>query len=413
MKIYTENAHSSARKGIVLLITLVILVVLSMIGYTLSSRVLTQRLRNQYLIDYGQARYGCDSAMKYALAAMESIEPELVSRPNEPDFSDLFALGPEQYKAFIAQWIKESQASDTEKSGGSDTGYANDTETNEISSVSIKGPYGAPWPLITEPAVFQIGAANVQIEIEDEEAKYPLGWAMVEDDKIQRELDAGFETFCEMSGLEPEQIDSLKSNLKAIRKIRPFKINFEPVVTTTRQTVKTPTSSTRGSTSTTTQVLRTVLTTVTQSTNQATSFAKFFNSNLLDREMLAKPTIIDGERKESPLKYISTWGTTTINVNTAPRHVLEAAFIFGGDQVDIADQIIELRKVAPFENFDDLQKRIYGFSDSIEKCKTYITTQSNLFTIRVTSVCGMAKASAVIAVTKNGNSVKKIAAVSG
>jgi hypothetical protein len=70
-----------------------------------------------------------------------------------------------------------------------------------------------------------------------------------------------------------------------------------------------------------------------------------------------------------------------------------------------------LRKDKPFENFDDLQKRIFGYSDSIEKCKNYITTESNLFTIRVTSVCGLAKASAVIAVTKNGNTVNKIAVI--
>ncbi len=414
----TENPDIINRKGIVLLVTLVILVVLSMIGYTLSSRVLTQRLRNEYLIDYSKARYGCDSATKYALATMEEIQPELVSRPNEPDFSDLYAIGPEQYKAFLALWKPDSKARDTRKNTGmqsvSGAGDSNATDTNEISPVSIPGPYGALWPLITEPAEFEIGDAKVRIEIEDENAKYPLGWAMVEDSKIHRELDAGFENFCEMSGLGLEQIDSLRTDLEAIRKIRPFKMAFEPVVTTTRTTAKPPAGATGGAapragTAAATQVKRTVLTVSTQAANQAISFAKLFNSSLLDREMLAKPTIIDGQRKESPLKYISTWGTTTININTAPRHVLEAAFIFGGDQVKIAEQVIQLRRVKPFENLDDLQKRIFGFTDSIEKCKTYITTASTLFTIRVTSACGLAKASAVIAVSKEGNTIKKIA----
>ncbi len=49
-----------SRPGIVLLLTLVLLVVLATLGYTFSSRVAAQRHRNQYIIDYSRARYGCD-----------------------------------------------------------------------------------------------------------------------------------------------------------------------------------------------------------------------------------------------------------------------------------------------------------------------------------------------------------------
>ncbi|MBN1972859.1 MAG: general secretion pathway protein GspK [Sedimentisphaerales bacterium] len=417
MKKYHKKPNNNMnRSGIVLLVTLVVLVVLSMLGYTLSSRVMAERLRSQYLIDYSKARYGCDSAMKYALAAMEDIEPTLISRPNEPDFSDLFAMDSEQYKKLIVQWKNNSRADDSEKRFISnyniDDSNTMDTGTEDGGDVSISGPYGAPWPMITEPAELEIGTAKVRIEIEDENAKYPLGWAMVEDNQIQREIDAGFEIFCEMSGLEYEQIEALKSNLNEIRKIRSFKINFEPVITTTRQPVKTTTASKSSSktTTTATPVRRTVLTVATQVSNQTLSFAKIFNSSLLDKEMLAKPTIIDDNRKESPLKYISTWGPGTVNINTAPRHVLETAFIFGGNQVEIAEQVIQLRKIEPFKDIEDLQKKVLGYSDSIEKCKIYLTTASKIYTIKITATCGMAKASAVIAVTKDGNTVRQIAA---
>ena len=89
------------RSGIVLLVTLVLLVVLATLGYTLSTRVLAQRHRNQYIIDYSNARYGCDSALKYALATVEEIEAELISRPNEPDFSDLFYLDEAGYHVWV------------------------------------------------------------------------------------------------------------------------------------------------------------------------------------------------------------------------------------------------------------------------------------------------------------------------
>ena len=91
--LYNWN-NSRDRPGIVLLVTLVLLVVLATLGYTLSSRVTAQRHRDQYIMDYRQARYACDSAMKYALAltTLEDFDPQLISRPNEPDFSDLFIL---------------------------------------------------------------------------------------------------------------------------------------------------------------------------------------------------------------------------------------------------------------------------------------------------------------------------------
>ena len=402
------------RSGIVLLITLVILVVLSTIGYTLSSRVTAARLRNQYLIDYSKARYGCDSALKYALATMEEIQPVLISRPNEPDFSDLYALNPNQYEDFMNQWKAIYKASESENKKYSDSEDTNDMSLEDEEKVSIPGPYGAAWPLIGEPAEFEIGTAKVRIEIEDENAKYPLGWAMIEDNTIQKEVDAGFETFCEMSGLNSEQITALRKDMDGIKKYRPFKTNFEPVVTTTRTPVRTTStskSSTSSKSATSTQIKRTVLTVATQAHNQTTIIGKLFNSGLLDKEVLIKPTIIGDDRQEYPLKYISIWGTRLVNINTAPRQVLEAAFTFGGDQVKIADQIIQLRKIQPFENIEDLQDRIMGYTDAIEKSKTYITTSSRLFTIRITAVSGLAKATSLIAITKDGNTVKRIATV--
>ncbi|MHC4239410.1 MAG: hypothetical protein ACYSUC_06590, partial [Planctomycetota bacterium] len=59
------------RPGVILLVTLVLLVVLATLGYSLSSRLSTQRHRVQYMIDYSEARYGCDSALKYALSTLE------------------------------------------------------------------------------------------------------------------------------------------------------------------------------------------------------------------------------------------------------------------------------------------------------------------------------------------------------
>jgi hypothetical protein len=418
---------SQSRPGIVLLVTLVLLVVLATLGYTLSDRTASQRHRNQYIIDYSNARYGCDSAVKYALATLEELEPELVSRPNEPDFSDLFALDEIGYQELLTQWGIESKSDgfnsgknfddindiDENRKGSKQSGILG---FNNPNSFVIRGPYGPSWPFVTEPSEFEIGSAKVRIEIEDENAKYPLGWALLNNPDFERETEAGFDTFCEMMGLDYLQINSLREQLKQIGEIKPFEITFKPITKTVRTPVTT-TAKTTGKSSTSrtlrTRISRTTIPVVKQISDQTTHFAKMFHSALLDTEPLTQPTIVVGDRKEYPLKYMGLWGTRQVNINTAPRHVLEAAFIFGGNQVEIADEIIRQRLQEPFANMEDLKNKLSRYSSSIEICEEYITTQSSYFTIKITSTSGVARASSTIAITKDGNKVTKIAVING
>jgi hypothetical protein len=425
------------RPGFVLLITLGLLVVLAMLGYTLSTRVAAQRHRDKYIIDYSSARYGCDSAVKYALATLEEIDPQLISRPNEPDFSDLFYLTPAEYQELLELWGLDSELAmydgdrrsrDTAGIGEfdefGDMNHFNDIDFNGMGmddfdtygSSEIPGPYGPAWPFVTEPIEFEIGSAKVRIEVEDENAKYPLGWAMLEDADIQREAEAGFETFCEMTGLTLEQIDLLKLELQEIGKIRPFALEFKPITRTVRTAVTRRATSVKSRTSKAPpmRITRKTVAVPDQISEQTTHFAKLFHSSLIDTEALARPIITGPDkRNESALKYMGLWGTMKVNINTAPRHVLEAAFIFGGDQVEIAEEIIQRRRIEPFSDIETLKTDLFRYSNSIEKCEKYITTVSRFFTIKVTVVSGVAKASSVIAITKEGEKVKRIAVING
>jgi len=435
-KSLNNRNNSRNRSGVVLLVTLVLLVVLSTLGYTLSTRVLAQRHRNQYIIDYSIARYGCDSAVKYALATLEEIDPQLISRPNEPDFSDLFYLTENEYQELLEQWRLEFQSTmlegsesfndmigidDIDKPGG--IGDIKDfnsdeigiTEIDDLNSLTIRGPYGPPWPFVTEPLEFDIGSAKVRIEIKDENAKYPLGWYLLNDVKIVREAKAGFQTFCEMTGLDAKQIDSLKTELEAIGQIKPFALDFKPKTRMLKTSPPPRTGRGKSSARTTSkvQLRRRTVSASQQLSEQTTHFVKLFHSSLLDTEALARPTIVSPGRKESALKYMGMWGSMKVNINTAPRHVLEAAFIFGGDEVQIAEEIIQQRRIEPFKDIQDLKSSLFRYSDSIGKCEKYITTSSRFFTIKVTAVSGVAKASTVIAITKDGARVKRIAVING
>ncbi len=425
---YSKNYDGYRRQpGIVLLITLVLLVILSTLGYTLTSRVAAQRHRSHYLIDYQTARYACDSAVKYALAALEDINsPQLIERSNEPDFSDLFALDEVEYKEFLEKWAEEfrlRESNDIENAN--DVNGMNDfddiDEVNEAdpNSFEIRGPYGPPWPFITKPAEFEIASAKVKIEIEDENAKYPIGWALLEDKKVRREAEAGFEIFCEWMDVNDFQIDDLESQLEEIYEIKPFKMDFKPIKPPKpkRRARHSRRGSRRKKTSqrTSRQNAKAVKTISVdeQVVQQSADFSKLLHSSLIDIDVLAKPTIISEERKESALKYMGMWGSRKVNINTAPRHVLEATFVFGGDEVEIAEEIIQRRREKVFEDIDDLKKALFRYSVSVEKCKKYITTVSTVFTIKVTAISGVAKASTIIAIQKNGKKIKKIAAISG
>jgi len=393
----------------------------------LTSRVASQRRRDRYIIDYSKSRSGCDSAVKYPLATLQDINtPQLVSRPNEPDFSDLFILSEEDYEELLAERAAEN-AFDTDKGlrGITDVNDANEINDfndisgiagfNEPNSLTIRGPYGPPWPFVTEPVEFEIGSATVKIEIEDENAKYPAVWAMLGDEEVRREALAGFETFCEWMGIEHTQIDSLREQLDEVSKIKPFKLDLKPITIRTRTSTTTAKQTTgRTSIRRGRRITRPRYTTTRLPTSaHTTDFAKLFHSSLIDIELLARPTIISESRKESALKYMGMWGSKEVNINTAPRQVLEAAFTFGGDADEIAEEIIQRRRIKPFKDIDELRQELLRYSDSIGKCESYITTVSKFFTIKVTATSGVAKASAIIAIMKDGRKLERIAVISG
>jgi hypothetical protein len=419
-----NNYGGSNRPGIVLLLTLVLLVVLSALGYTLTTRVAAQRHRDRYMIDYTIARYACDSAVKYVLDILGDIDtPSLVIRADEPDFSDIFALTEAQYQELLEEWAAKKALDElhdiNRPSNIDDFNDVNDIglyeygliEVNDPNSLVVRGPYGPVWPFITEPVEFEIGSAKVRIEIEDENAKYPFGWAAMDDKKVQREALAGFETFCEWMDVNETDIGSLEEQLKKVSKIKSFQLDFKPIKE--RKTIRRTTRSRRRGGRRGTRTTRRVVTTVIPATVHITDFARLFHSSLISTEVLARPTIVSESRKESALKYMGMWGSSKVNINTAPRQVLEAAFTFGGDYREIAEEIIQRRRIKPFENIEELRKSLLEYSDSIEKCRPYLTTVSSFFTIRVTALSGVAKTSTVIALTKDGKKTQTVAMISG
>jgi hypothetical protein len=240
---------------------------------------------------------------------------------------------------------------------------------------------------------------------------------MVTEEDVQAQAEAGWVTFCEWMGYSPGEIDSLKQDLGRIGKIKPFKVAFKPE----SEAVEPPTSLrgriTRTSSRTTTvrtAVRRKTISVAQQVEDQNKEFARLFHSPLIDADLLARPSIESDSRKESAMKYLGLWATRHVNVNSAPRHVLEAAFSFGSvaDAPKIAEAVIQHRRIQPVADVNELRQAVLSYSDSIEDCRDYLTATSDVLSIRVTATSGVATATAVAAITREGDKVQPIAVLS-
>jgi hypothetical protein len=416
--------------------TIVLLVVMSILGYTVSTQVATQRHRTDYFVNYTQAQYACDSALKCALTTFESFAPELISRPNEPDFTDLFQLDQEGLDLFIEQFVEEwlqtaDDLNDVEWmlpgqvskaldpfSDGNDAGLVTDSAFLPA-NVKIRGPYGAEWPLTQPPIVLDVGATEVTIEIHDENAKYPLGWMLISDEESRPELEAGFKVFCEWMAIDQTEIEALAEQLAIVGEIKPFALEFKAKSAAPKTTPSTASRvaalrKTSSRTAGRTVTRRRIISPADQKQQQDVDLARLMSSNLIDREVLARTTVEAGTRKESALKYIGPYATDKVNINTAPRQVLEAVLVMGAgsDAVAMAEEIRIRRREKPFTDFAELKKDLVQYTDSLDKCEKYVSTVSTVFSVKVTAKSGMASASKIAVVAKQGKGLKPVIVLS-
>lgn len=489
---HTHTTRFTVRRpsGVALLVAVLVLVVLSSLLAGLATRMTMVKRRQAYRVEYQRARYALDSAIKYALAAIPTQDFALAPRTDMPDFSDLFVMDGEQYRAFIEAWLWEAEEEQIKKvlkkgasrstpsqlssmdmysamaglfGGSSDdpnapmvqtepnmqqawtepnmrqtwTDLQDNMLTIDPNDVQVPGPYGPPWPYVTEPIEFQIGPAQVTIQIEDENAKMPLSWVITDQDATNKQAAAALSLFCDWMGLGIDDREALQNQLSGIYEHKVFELNPAPVLLPVQPAQRQQEAASEGQTR---QVGRFTVTRTTaaqrqqmrQQTRQAArttaqlqtqqrptvahaaDFAKLFHSSLLDREALAHPVPHTALPDESPLKYLGLWGSQRVNVNTAPRHVLEAALSFGsGDPTVLVENIIQKRREAPIKTLEELKDAFYIDSQTIERAKDYLTTTSNFFLIRVVSRSGNARVSAVATVIKEGRNVERLVILYG
>ena len=310
--------------------------------------------------------------------------------------------------------------------------YFMELDPNDI---DVPGPYGVAWPYVTEPIEFEVGNCMVTITIEDENAKLPLSWLV----QSYGENDTSptfyaMQTFLEWMAEVSEDgtsdlgelEDVLKEDMKTIYGRKKFTMNAGDILIKPARSVGTTRYRTvrqrdpKTGKIVTKRVPITTKSTTTNTTSQKrpavahrTDFAKLFHSSLLEQDRLSVPRQYRGlgDEKETVLKYLGLWGSQRVNINTAPRHILEAAFslaMTSSEAVDVTDEVILKRQEAPLKKIDEIKELGRLDTDTFDKLKPYITTASTFFKVRVTSHCGNASASAVAAVVKEGKQAETL-----
>jgi len=114
-----------------------------------------------------------------------------------------------------------------------------------------------------------------------------------------------------------------------------------------------------------------------------------------------------GEKKRKKLMdYLTIHSDGKININTAPKEVLESL----GENMDsaLAAAIVEYRKEESFESIDDLRK-VPGMDDEVlAEIREWITVKSSSFSIEVHVNCNGAVASIKTIAQRQGNKARLI-----
>jgi len=450
---FTQSDKNKNRSGVALAITLVVLMSLAVITTILSLRVAQVRQRQQYIMDYQKARYGADSSMKYIFSVLPEQSIDYADRKDAADFSDLFWLDKPKYLEYLSAWaavatdeqlqkyLKEPEDQDQEISKGGGVslfsgliskmkGSGDSNEPNAVgdanailyvdpNQIVVPGPYGPAWPNVVKPMELEVGDCKITITVEDENAKLPLSWLVTDNIDANKQARAALDTFAEWMLIDPLTVEQLALQLNELGKYKLFQLNPSTVLLSAKPAQPQPAqparpSRTRSRRARTAQpAAQTAKQEVRPPAGHAADFAKLFHSSLLNVDPLSIPLPEMAFDDESPMKYLALWGSQRVNVNTAPRQVLEAAFYFGGNAVEIADRIIRTRKEEPIKSVEDLRSKLSGDLASLDRAAPYLDVKSNCFLIKVTSRCGNARVSAAAAVIKEGKTVERLIVLYG
>ena len=244
-------------------------------------------------------------------------------------------------------------------------------------------------PFVLMRDIIQIGQIDLEIEIHDENAKWPVLWHMIGNGPYaekkywaQTQVQNAYNKF---AGLSRVNRDDAKTALKLIYdtgnhfRLPPAEFTVNTTYNIDRSTRRIITRNI-GYTKKREETV--------QRRDQMKLFGRDFKYRLMNDVRVATLNENLPGSSASFADTLGIWGHNRININTAPPELLKSAFLPLGLSDQKVRMIIEYRKKRPFYNTNDL-RRIKGFDSALlTRMRPLCVVGPETFTARITARIG-------------------------
>jgi len=249
-------------------------------------------------------------------------------------------------------------------------------------------------PFLVYRKTIEVGEATVEIEIHDENAKWPMLWLLTSpfendrDGKLTRE---NLKLLGDRLGADGEVMQEAAELTRELG--RKIKIPTSDITVATTKS-RSSEGKTDGRSSRRTRTVQKKRIGYQKRLAERDSrylamgqFASQWQNAILhtaEYEVLKK----EMRQEESVLEYLGIWGNTKVNVNNASAEVLQAALEPIGITADVAQAIVEQRKTKPIGNITALHDLLPSDNQLREALGSLADVKSDTFSIYVTARLG-------------------------
>lgn len=269
------------------------------------------------------------------------------------------------------------------------------SDPNDPNSMSMQLTAADPAsPFLVYRKTIEVGEATVEIEIHDENAKWPMLWVLTSpfendrDGKLTRE---NLKLLGDWLGADGEVMQETAELTRELGKKIKIPTSDITVATTKSRSSDGKTTAKSSRSRRTVQKKRIgYQKRLAERDSRYLAMGQFASQwqdailHTAEYEVLKKEM-----RQEEPvLEYLGIWGNTKVNVNNASAEVLQAALEPVGITADVAQAIVEQRKTKPIGNITALNDLLPSDNQLREALGSLADVKSDTFSIHVTARLG-------------------------
>jgi len=388
----TIKEKKSNKRGFVLLLTLMVLIILATLIVQFQADTALHVRASGFRLEKIQCKYAAESGLMVASHLINDIMTTQRKRPTTKQPAE-----------------PEPEPKQEPTDGSVDPNSIIDpdgiTDPNAMLE-KLLDVAAEPLAFLLDRQTVEIGPATVEIEIQDENSKLPVLWALKSPYKSGKDKDKKLiQNLAELLDIPVSTMDFAESKAMEIAgklDIPDAEITVRSIYRTRnrrrdKKTGKVVTAKKRPSSQKIWRASRKPfrqkeLSELREQRRETMAlFGKQWNKTLeqdRDGELLTEPLI---DRAGSFSDYLGVWGHDKININTAPAEVLEAAFKTMGMTSEMAQAIVDYRQRKLFANTSELQKATKINTNMYRALRIIVTTRSDTFTIKIKAKYGRAK----------------------